>query len=143
MNHIWNRGLLVTKKGKQCKSPTVILHKSQKLLRKRAPWNATFSEHSIAIHTIISVVGYVITFVYGVHRAQESSIFCDFLKNIIFRDFTAFFPFKTQANLFFDNVHFIFFFISFISTITTNKFTSFCFCLQNWYKTCWDQFKFL
>ena len=32
---------------------------------------------------------------------------------------------------------------SFISTITTNKSTKFSFCLQNGYKTCWDQLKFV
>ena len=34
---------------------------------------------------------------------------------------------------------FPFFFISFISTITRNKSYKFFFCLQNWYKTYWDQ----
>ena len=84
------------------KSQKVIFHKSQKLLTEHlhGTWRkATYSEHSIAIHSM-SMVGYHVTILLAFVCGVGKLFLCDFLK-ITWCDFIAFFSFLTQANLFF------------------------------------------
>ena len=80
----------------------VSFQKSQKLLTETLPRKDAYSEHSMAIHSI-SMSGYVtavLAFVHAELRGRETSSFCNFFK-VTFCDFTLFYSFFTQPNIFF------------------------------------------
>ena len=104
MTHIWKLKDYFCQKGENVmNSQKVTFEKSQtETARLEPPRKAAYSEHSIAIHSI-SKAGYV-TAVYRTElRVREASSFCDFWK-LTSCNFTLFYHFLTQANVFFLDV---------------------------------------
>ena len=104
MKHIWKiKGLLLSKRRKIQWNRKRSFFNNNKNARWEPPQKAAYSEHSIAIHSI-SKAGYVTAVLAIVRscklRAQEASSFCDFWK-MTSCNFTLFYSFLTQANVWF------------------------------------------
>ena len=80
--HLKNQRLLLSKERKCGDVANGNFSKNHRNCLWEPPWKATYSEHSIAIHSI-SKAGYATAVLFVVHeelRAREVSSFCDFWK---------------------------------------------------------------
>ena len=96
------KGCFLSKRRKMQWNHNRSFFKKSQELAERASQNATFSEHSIAIHSN-SIVGYItaiLVFVHAERRAREVSSFCDFWKTDLLQFHCILLLFYSSKHLF-------------------------------------------